>query len=262
MPLFVSIFCASLLALLFCGTAKAADLSPRQRELWDKAHKSLAETYEKLGRIPNPMSREEAEAIRVPLLCDKSKSGPLPWDVKLLLQFDQDMVLDRGDAPQKFFVFFHNPEWEMFVPDGVLDFLFNDVLAGDLASPEAAGSAIDAFLSGGSGLPAVIALSQIGGDEIPGFVMLDDPEACTPVVHFDYDDMPEIYLRNVCLLEYVAYYLNYNALPESVGDGTDKSPWLSPEEQEAVMKKLDPVISAYNDSLMGALMGGLPDDGF
>lgn len=63
-----------------------------------------------------------------------------------------------------------------------------------------------AFFNRGRGLPVVLSLSQLGGDELPGLWLAETPSGNTPVLHYDYDDFPEFYVRSTSLLDYVAIY--------------------------------------------------------
>ena len=260
---FAALCLALLLACLPCAYAQAAPqkdsslagLSPRQQELWSATVKKLSVTYAKKGLTPTPMSREEVDAIRVPLVNSGGKTGPLPWDVRLLLQFDRNLSIGFGEQDQ-LFKFLLDPKDRVFTPDGLVG-LLQDIseLLGDAGAMNTA-AAKKGFLETGGRLPVVLSLAQLGGDEIPG-LWLAEGSPCTPVVHFDYDDMPEFYLRSLCLLDYVTWYIDAEDNPESMNDkGTDKSFLLTPAEAKAAEKALLPQLEPLNKALSQCLEKG------
>ena len=258
-----SIAALCLACLLLCAPvacAQEAGLSPRQQELWDATLKKLTAVYAKKGITPNPMSKAEVDAIRVPLVCDASKTGPLPWDVRLLLQFDRDLIVDMSPGEKlKFFDLLLTPETRVLTPDGLVDTLeeiasfFGDAVRIDKAAGK------KAFLQKGASLPTVLRLSQIGGDELPGLWLVQGT-LCTPVVHFDYDDVAEFYLRSLCVLDYVSWYIDAEGNPESLNDeGTDKTRLLTPEEEQAALTLLQPQLAPLNEALDDCLLAVFPE---
>lgn len=259
---------AGLAAFLCLGGAADDGLSERQRLLWRATRERLEAVYAAEGRSRNPMSREAVEALRVPLVCDGSKTGPLPWDVKLLLQFDQDLFIDRSQPVQPFLGRLLEPEAVLFVPKDLMEFIVYVLAEKPL---EMAAAAERAFLEKGGDLPAVLDLSQIGGDELPGLFMAVEPGENSVVVHFDYDDQPEYYLRSLCLLEYVARYIDSGsrrrlppwsmpwraAIPGSAR--TDASQALEPEEQRELLRRLQPLVDELNAAMWHGLESAFSD---
>ncbi len=258
--------------------AAAGDLTPRQREIWEKTKARLEQVYAAKKIIPAPMSEAEIRTIRVPLVCANPLSGdlpwnlrlaealghsayvgptgPLPWDAQLLLGFDRNLKMHDGDAT--FFDFILASKHQIFTPDGLLG-LFADL--GSMLSEEPLDlkKAKRVFLARAKGLPMVLNLPQLGGDEIPGLWLARTPLGCTPVLHFDYDDFPEFYLRNACLLDYVSIYVGEDWEEHWGGGMRDGLMFgermiLSPEESQAALEALKPQLELLNKAVEDALM--------
>ena len=259
---FFATVCLAVLFLFFPGvSAQAASkesLTPRQQELWDATLKKLNAVYAQKGLIPNPMSAEEVAAIQVPLVCDGSKTGPLPWDVRVLLRFDRNLSIGFGKQ-EKLFERLLDPKQRVFIPEGLPNLLWEiSSFLGDEESMDRKATQ-KAFLEKGAKLPVILALAQLGGDEVPG-LWLASGSPCTPVIHFDYDDMPEFYLRSLCLLEYVAWYIDAEGNPESLNDnGTDQTFLLTPAETASALKTLPPQLEPLNEALDDSLMATFPE---
>lgn len=239
----------SIIFLAISSCSSRDGLTSRQRALWEASKSKIMALYAAEGRVPAPMSKADVDAIRVPLNCGESKMGPLPWDVKLLLQFDKNLFIDRHPDLTPFFCFIVRPDWAMFAPQGVNEFILEESFLVEGGTPEMTQMANKAFLEEGAALPAVLALSQIGGDELPNLWMVTKADEPSVVIHFDYDDEPEFYIRSLCLLEYVAHNIvdAGTMLPRIPGsDGTDASQALTSEEQAAMLERLRPQLEELN----------------
>ncbi len=209
------------------------------------------------------------------------KIGQLPWDARLLLSFDRDLRL--SNAPSPLFSFILEKD-EAFTPYGVTDFFFmlddrggttwymvahnlhsllnplglltdiNNINYHDRALWH---KAVQAFIKETGNLPAVLELSQLGGDEIPGLWLVKSVNDCSPVVHFDYDDMPEFYLNSACLLDYVAIHIDgvYENLP-----GDPPVLFLTSEEARAATDMLNPKLEQLNNGLDAIIMAFVDEE--
>ncbi len=72
-------------------------LTAEQEKLWEKTLKELTILYEKLQLTPKPMPMDTVKAIRIPSNIAEEATMPLPWDVQLLLSFDQTLTLAPDD---------------------------------------------------------------------------------------------------------------------------------------------------------------------
>ena len=197
-----------LAACLSAGSLQAGgpELTSTQKELWDNTKARLEQVYARDQRRPAPMTEEELDAFRLPLKCGEDETGPLPWDLRLLLGFDRHLVLADQEDDDQLFRFILSEDGsppEPFTPDGLIDFL-EDLSHYSNFYPLEPVLMRQAFFHRGLGLPVVLDLSQLGGDELPGLWLAETPSGNTPVVHFDYDDFPEFYIRSTSLLDYVA----------------------------------------------------------
>ena len=197
-------------ACLSAGPLQAGgpEMTPAQQQLWDKTRARLEQVYARDQRTPSPMAEEELDAFRVPLRSGEDKTGPPPWDLRLLLGFDRHLILVDQDLDDRLFRFILSEDGsppEPFTPDGLIDFL-DDLSDYAQFPPLDLVLTRQAFLHRGRGLPVVLGLSQLGGDELPGLWLAETPSGNTPVVHYDYDDFPEFYIRSTSLLDYVAIH--------------------------------------------------------
>ena len=187
-----------------------SELSPARRELWLKTKARLEQVYEKEKRVASPMSEEELDALRFPARCGEEETVPLPWDLRLLMGFDRNLTLaGQGDDDRLFrFLLSGNPIMNpVFTPDGLVNFL-EDLGHYGSFYPLDRVLMRQAFLNRGRGLPVVLELAQLGGDELPGLWLIETPSGNTPVLHYEYDDYPPtFYLRSTSLLDYAAAYL-------------------------------------------------------
>lgn len=249
--------------LLFGGGAyaMAADLTPAQQKLWEQIKTKLEKHYAKNNLTPRPMSQAEIEAIRVPLIIGEEATGPLPWDMKLLLAFDRDLTLlaFRPGHDRQLFIMKDikgQARPVIFTPDDLIDFLaFLGGSYGGFSSDADKMSA--SFIQKGRGTPTVLSLSQLGGgDELPGLWLIKTPGGHTPVVHFDYDDFPEFYVRNVSLLDYVACYIDDEYRPDLMkeeGFGGEYF-YIDPAGARADFEAVRGQLEVLNDALAAAVM--------
>lgn len=215
-------------------------------ELWQKTLAELQRIYGKKGLTPDPLPQEAIEALRVPGVYGGEVTQPLPWDVRFLLGFDRNLTLSthyRNDIQLFKYILWGN-ESMLFSPEDVLSFTSPPIE--DDCRP---------FAEEAKGLPAVLSLPQIGGDELPGLWLSVPPENCTPVIHFDYDDVPEFYIRDTCLFHYVLEYL------EDRNTSGTEIPLLFTEEQDTQRHAmLEDALDKLNEALMNFLMGDEDND--
>lgn len=228
----------------------------------------LRAIYTRKGRVASPMSASELDVLTVPMNMDGKQYGPLPWDVRLLLGFDRNLTLGWDTDP--LFRFFTRDREHLFLgPEALLDMLDElDIVPADERVPGAENQAQEQFLEMMAGLPPLLSLSQLGGDEIPFLWPSEDPADGSSVVHFDYDDMPEFYLRNTCFLDYVLQYVteeNGNAAMARHKTGyareigTDYSILFTPEADLARFHARKNNIKRLNQALEGVFEIIWPD---
>lgn len=229
---------------------------PRHLHIWPQVKEKLLAVYAEMGRTPEPMSREEAEAVMVPAVCDGSKMMPLPWDVKLLAQFDRNILIDTKPPLVPLLHPILSPETRLFVPGRLIKFSFENIARYKNGSAAQAEEAARIFMAGGGKLPAVLSLGEVGWHELPALWLAAGPEESSVVFHLDYDDVPEFYVRSLCFLEYVYDYIDWNGryLKKMPGSPrTDRSNFLAPEEGPALFERLNPQLAELNLAVRNSL---------
>ena len=229
----------------------ASDLTPTQKLLWEKTRAELEKVYLKLGRTPTPMPQAEIDAIRLPLTPEKTERGPLPWDVRLLLSFDRNLTLYYNHAPLLAGLLDPQAEKRLFLPDMLLDVLedspFN--LFSDDEYPMTREEVRATLLKEGGKLPALWFIEQ-SGDELPLLWAAGGPQDCTVVLHFDYDDEPEFYVRNTSLFGYVLEFITKDGSGKFLPDTrTDASALWDEATDQAILKALRPKVERLNTIL-------------
>lgn len=228
----------------------------RHLHIWPKVKEKLLAVYAEMGRSPVPMSSEEADALMVPAVCDGSKMMPLPWDVKLLAQFDRNILIDTKPPLVPLLHPILSPETRHFVPDRLIKFSFENIARYKQGSAAQAEEAARLFMTKGGQLPAVLSLGEVGWHELPALWLAAGPAESSVVLHLDYDDVPEFYVRSLCFLEYVYDYIDWNGryLKKMPGNPrTDRSNFLAPEEGPALFERLNPQLAALNEAVRGSL---------
>lgn len=228
-------------------------LSKEQQKLWNRMRRALAKKYAKLGHRPNPMSPAELASLRVPVVMDGSRTGPPPWDVLLLLGFDRDLTLavPHNHYPLMAWVL----KGDIFPRTGMLDGLHFEMERltddGDFERRSVEGIAV--FIKATGDMPALLDLPQLGGDELPCLWPSPEPGGCSLVLHFDYDDAPEFYLRSTCLFSYVLEYLDWDDTTDETLDTdtypVDRSHFWDEARDREILESVKPMVNRLNKAL-------------
>ncbi|SHN70223.1 hypothetical protein [Desulfovibrio litoralis] len=233
---------------------KPQQLTPFQKELWDKVKLILDKRYAENKITPNPMSKAELDALRVPYTLDKKVTMPIPWDMRLLLGYDRNFHLWGSHADRPLFQPYIENRENIYQPEssetrigmafGLLSMVDPEsykVIIKDRTPKEVLKDVFDEIIRESGNLPTTMELSQIGGSEIPMLWFAKQSNGCTPVLHSNY-------LRNVCLLDYVAQVMMQVEVPQ-FHSGHDIPYLVNPVEYEKGLKELEPQFKQLESAL-------------
>jgi hypothetical protein len=220
------------------------NLTAEQTKLWEKTLKELSALYEKLKLTAKPMPVERIKAARVP--SDIAEEGwiPLPWDVQLLLSFDQNLTLAPDD--NEFPLLADASKGVVCNADVLIE------LISDLSGEEpGARKGRKIFLEQAGDLPPLIDIPQLGSDDIPLLWPVLPRDQCSIVLHLDTDDKAEFYVRSTSLFSYVLQYLASSAnVPDVIDDTrTDQSLLWTEKKDMAILDRIESKLELLNESL-------------
>ncbi len=219
-------------------------LSAEQKKLWEKTLKELTVLYQKLNLTAKPMPAEKIKAARVLGSIAGEGSVPLPWDVQLLLGFDQNLTLAPDDNEYPLLA-----DASKGVVCGV-DVLIE--LISDLSGEEpTTRRGRKMFLEQAGDLPSLIDLPQLGGDELPMLWPVLPRDQCSIVLHLNTDEDAEFYVKSTSLFSYVIQYLASSAdVPDAVDDTkTDQSHLWNEKRDIIILDRVESKVELLNESL-------------
>ncbi len=219
-------------------------LSAEQKKLWEKTLKELTALYQKLNLTAKPMNVEKIKAARVPGSIAGEGSVPLPWDVQLLLGFDQNLTLAPDDNE---FPLLADASKGIVCGVDVLVELISD-LSGEEPTTR---KGRKMFLEQAGDLPPLIDLPQLGGDELPLLWPVLPRDQCSIVLHLNTDEDAEFYVKNTSLFSYVLQYLASSAdVPDAVDDTkTDQSQLWNERRDIIILDQIESKVDFLNEAL-------------
>ncbi|MDR2901174.1 MAG: hypothetical protein LBV20_06610 [Treponema sp.] len=219
-------------------------LTAEQEKIWEKTLKDLTALYEKLNLTAKPMPADKIKMARVPGNIAEESYIPLPWDVQLLLGFDQNLTLAPDDNE---FPLLGDASKGVVCNTDVLIELISDLSGEEPSSRK--GRKI--FLEQAGNLSPLIDLPQLDGDELPMLWPVLSRDQCSIVLHLNTDENAEFYVRSTSLFSYVLQYLASAAdLPETIEDTkTDKSQLWTEKKDQIILDRVEPKLELLNDSL-------------
>jgi hypothetical protein len=223
-------------------------LTAEQEKLWEKTRKELEKLYATLKLTAKPLSMEKVKAIRIPSNIAEEGSMPLPWDVQLLLNFDQNLTLAPED--NEFPLLGEAASGVLCNTDMLIELLSD--LSNEEPNPHRGKKA---FLEQAGDLPPLIDLPQLGGDELPMLWPILPRDQCSIVLHLDTDGSAEFYVRSTSLFNYVIQYLaSASNPPETIEDTrTDISQIWSEKKDVIVLDRIESKMELLNDSLFNMI---------
>ena len=180
-----------------------AALTPFQHDLWKKLKPVLDKQYAAFKIQPDPMPRQELDALVVPCTLNKQTVKPIPWDMRLLLAYDRNFQLWGSYADQPLFAPYFSENPNIYLPEfPIYNFISMNEVGAELGlypfkTQSDPTEILHAVNTAYASLPTGMEMSQIGGEESPTLWFAEQANGCTPVLHTDY-------LRNGCLFDYVA----------------------------------------------------------
>lgn len=219
-------------------------LTVEQKKLWEKTLRELTLLYEKLQLTAKPLSMDTIKAIRIPSNIAEESSMPLPWDVQLLLSFDQNLTLAPDDNE---LALLSDASKGVVCSADVLIELLSDISGEEVNSRRAK----KVFLEQAAYLSPLIDLPQLGGDELPMLWPILPSGQCSVVLHLETDDHAEFYVKSTSLFNYVLQYLSSSSnIPGTIEDTkTDISQLWTEKKDAIILDQIESKLEILNDSL-------------
>jgi hypothetical protein len=220
------------------------NLTAEQKKLWEKTLKELTALYQKLNLTAKPMPADKIKYARIPSTIAEEAYIPLPWDVQLLLGFDQNLTLAPDDNE---FPLLGDASKGVVCNADVLIELISDLSGEEPSSRKGR----KLFLEQAGDLAPLIDLPQLGGDELPMLWPVLPRDQCSIVLHLDTENDTAFYVKSTSLFNYVLQYLASAAdLPDTIEDTqTDVSQLWTEKKDRIILDRVEAKLELLNDSL-------------